>query len=263
MSDYDPGPPPALADHFAALPSFEEHRDLFWFDWGPVFYRGRLDGSARLLAIASDPGPTERVACRTLVGDAGQRVQGFLTRLGLTHDYVLVNAFPLALHPSRSSAARPLLAHEPYRGWLNALLDQVSGPAVEAVVAFGTNARAALRVWDHAPDVPTFTVSHPSNHSTADLLDSWREALPAIRAAVAVDPGGDNTGSNYGSTFEETDYAPIPARDLPFGLPDWVGDDHWGRTARPRHNNSVDRPASDPDHALVWRAPDTAPEGPL
>ena len=63
-------------------PAMREHRDLFWYDWGPVFYRGRLNGTARLLGIASDPGPTERVVCRTLVGDAGQRVQGFLTSSG-------------------------------------------------------------------------------------------------------------------------------------------------------------------------------------
>ena len=37
---------------------------------------------------------TERIACRILVGDTGQRVQGFLTRLGLDHSYVLFNAFP-------------------------------------------------------------------------------------------------------------------------------------------------------------------------
>ena len=61
MGDFDPGPPAALAQHFDALPSYADHRDLFWYDWGPVFYRGRLDGSAKLLGIASDPGPTERI----------------------------------------------------------------------------------------------------------------------------------------------------------------------------------------------------------
>jgi uracil-DNA glycosylase len=34
-----------------------------------------LDRSAKVLCIASDPGPTERIVGRTLVGDAGQRVQ--------------------------------------------------------------------------------------------------------------------------------------------------------------------------------------------
>lgn len=51
---FDPGAPPAtvfdkgpladLARHFAAVPGYQiataDHRDLFWWDWGPVFYRG-------------------------------------------------------------------------------------------------------------------------------------------------------------------------------------------------------------------------------
>ena len=96
MVAFDKGPPAALAQHFADLPDIApEFRSLFWYDWGPVFYRGRLTGRARFLGIASDPGPTERVVGRTLVGDAGQRVQGFLEKVGLTRSYVLVNAFPV------------------------------------------------------------------------------------------------------------------------------------------------------------------------
>jgi uracil-DNA glycosylase len=101
MIEFDRGPSKALAQHLADAPGYTAaQRKLFWYDWGPVFYRGRVSGTARLLGIASDPGPTERVACRTLVGDAGQRVQGFLSKLGLTRSYVLVNAHPLALHPA-------------------------------------------------------------------------------------------------------------------------------------------------------------------
>jgi hypothetical protein len=89
-----------LAGHFAAVPGYQiataDHRDLFWWDWGPVFYRGRLNKTAMVIGIASDPGPTERLVGRTLVGDAGQRVQGLLTKIGLTHSYVLVNAFAYA-----------------------------------------------------------------------------------------------------------------------------------------------------------------------
>ncbi len=85
MVSFDKGPPAPLAKHFAEVPDIpEKFREFFWYDWGPVFYRGRLSGNPKLLGIASDPGPTERLVCRTLVGDAGQRVQGFLDKLGLT-----------------------------------------------------------------------------------------------------------------------------------------------------------------------------------
>ena len=110
MIEFDPGPPAAVAEHLSEVPTIaQDQRRLFWYDWGPIFYRGRLDRSARVLCIASDPGPTERVAGRTLVGDAGQRVQGFLTKLGLDRSYVCVNAYPWALRPSMSFSARPVL----------------------------------------------------------------------------------------------------------------------------------------------------------
>ena len=67
MVEFDPGPSKSIANHLAALPSYAPHRNLFWYDWGPVFYRGRLNGTARFLGIASDPGPTERVVGRRAV----------------------------------------------------------------------------------------------------------------------------------------------------------------------------------------------------
>jgi hypothetical protein len=77
MSEFDRGPTARFAKLFDRVPDPTVPRE-FWFDWGPVFYRGRLDGSARVLRVASDPGPTERIAGRGLVGNAGQRVQGSL-----------------------------------------------------------------------------------------------------------------------------------------------------------------------------------------
>src|SRR3954467_15699922 len=129
--DFDPGPPSALAQHFEDVPSYSSKRDCFWYDWGPVFYRGRLDGSARFLGIASDPGPTERIACRTLVGDAGQRVQGFLTKLGLTRSYVLVNAYAYALLPSHAGDATAMLSEPDHLAWRNKLLNSVVGPKLQ------------------------------------------------------------------------------------------------------------------------------------
>ncbi len=45
----------------------------FRVEWGPVFHRGRLDGSARVLVLGQDPAQHETVARRILVGAAGQR----------------------------------------------------------------------------------------------------------------------------------------------------------------------------------------------
>jgi uracil-DNA glycosylase len=257
--EFDPGPPNAIAQHLAALPSVAAHRDLYWYDWGPIFYRGRLDGSARLLGIASDPGPTERIACRTLVGDAGQRVQGFLSKLGLTRSYVLVNAHAYAVHPGKADEAKPVLAEQKQRDWRNKLYDDIAGGDLEAIVAFGEQAQEALRLWSPPPGVETFELPHPSSHNATLLLNKWREAIPDLRAIVTPDPDGDSSLPNYGTSFREKDYARIPPRDLPFGLPAWFGDDSWGRKATPRHNNSVARPSRDPEHTLEWRAPKKQP----
>ena len=104
-------------DLFDACPDYTPFRDHFWFDWGPVFYRGRLDGSARVLCVASDPGATERIAGRTLVGDAGQRVQSFLVRLGLTRSYLCLNAFSYALIPSHGSAGATVVRNAELTTW--------------------------------------------------------------------------------------------------------------------------------------------------
>jgi uracil-DNA glycosylase len=38
--------------------------------WGPIFYRGRANGTARLLVIGQDPAQTEAVSRRILSGAA-------------------------------------------------------------------------------------------------------------------------------------------------------------------------------------------------
>jgi len=255
---YDRGPTARFLRHFARLPDHTAYRDLFWYDWGPVFYRGRLDASARVICVASDPGPTERVAGRSLVGDAGQRVQGFLSKLGITHSYVCLNAFVYALHPSKTGGAQPLLRDLEHVRWRNQLFDMVRGPDLEAIVAFGSNAQVAVGLWNAPPNTTIIQTYHPSYREQSRLLRSWRQAILQLRALVTPDPDGDPTGPNYGNGFRESDYTAIPKLDLPFGFPEWFGDDSWGRKASPRHNNCVGRPSPDDEHTLTWIAPNTA-----
>jgi hypothetical protein len=257
MAPFDPGPPEPFHAHFDALPDYTPFRSHFWFDWGPVFYRGRLDGTARVLCVASDPGPTERVAGRTLVGDAGQRVQGFLAKLGLTRSYLCVNAFAYALFPSHGFSVGPVLTDPAHRAWRNELFDMARTPELVAVIAFGRLARDALDLWPGSAGLTVVEVAHPSSREPKRLLDEWRAAIAQLRPLVTADPDGDPTLPTYGATFLERDYAPIPRGDLPFGAPAWLGDDAAGRKASPRRNNSVSRPSPDDRHTLIWRAPET------
>src|SRR4051795_12278966 len=253
VPDFDRGPSAALASHFGAVPDPPVKGD-FWFNWGPVFYRGRLDGSARVLCIASDPGPTERVAGRSLVGNAGQRVQGLLAKLGLTKSYVCLNAWAYAAHPSRASTERDKLDEQAQLKWRNELYDAVTGPKLQAIIAFGDMAQEAIKLWPGRPMAP-HEVPHPSSRDEKKLLDEWRAAVIDLRGIVTPDSDGDNTGPNYGSKFVEHDYAAIPRRDLPFGAPPFLGDDSWVRAKPGGAQNSVDRPSPDDGHTLRWHAP--------
>jgi uracil-DNA glycosylase len=253
-ADFDRGPPQAIASICLRCPRPGKPK-AFWTAWEPIFYRGRLDGTARVLCIASDPGPTERIAHRTLVGDAGQRVQGFLTKLGLTRSYLCINAFPYALHPSFGEDAAEMLAEPEQLAWRNQFYDAVRPEAVDAVIAFGANAQKAYDLWAHRPNVPVERIPHPSSRNEATLLHEWRDAIVRLRQQVAPDPDGDASGANYGASFREADYAPIPRHDLPFGVPSFLGDDSAGRHGHPRHNNCVDRPSPDDGHTLIWKAP--------
>jgi hypothetical protein len=252
MSGFDPGPLVAFADHFALVPP-PPVPERFWSDWGPVFYRGRTDGSARVLCIASDPGPTERVAGRTLVGDAGQRVQGFLSKLGLTRSYLCLNAFAFALFPSEAVAADEMLQVAEQATWRNRLYDIARTDELQAVVAFGRVAQAAVGLWEGKDGLTVCLVPHPSSHDEAALLNEWRGAIDELRTVVTPDDDGDATGANYGDDFQESDYTPIPRPDLPFGAPNFLGDDGWRRAAG--GFSSVSRPSPDDRHTLVWIAP--------
>ena len=73
----------------------------FRVEWGPIFHRGRLDGSARVLVIGQDPAQHETIVRRILVGEAGRRVQGFLSKLGITQSYVMLNTFLYSVYGER------------------------------------------------------------------------------------------------------------------------------------------------------------------
>src|SRR6266540_3867437 len=96
----------------------------FRLEWGPIFHRGRLDGTARVLVIGQDPAQHETIARRILVGEAGHRIQGFLFKLGIDRSYVMVNTFLYSVYGQGGGNQH---AHDPaiaaYRNqWLDALL---------------------------------------------------------------------------------------------------------------------------------------------
>jgi uracil-DNA glycosylase len=205
--------------------------------WGPIFYRGRADGSARLLVIGQDPAQTEAVTRRILSGQAGRRVQGFVEKLGVTRRYLMMNAFLYGIF--NQSMALPHL-HDPdieaYRNqWFEAAF---AAGRIEAVVTFGNPAFEAWQSFRATPVGQSVTVfHHRALHPTADkpqgpitraeLLDNWNVALQALHANIAK-PDVVKPLVLYGSDFLPGELPEIPSRDFPMGLPSWTrSTDFW------------------------------------
>ena len=251
--EFDRGPTTTMASLLMDHPDYTPVKDFFWFNWGPIFYRGRLNKTAKVLCVASDPGPTERIGDRALIGNAGQRVQGFLSKVGLNRSYVCLNGFVYALHPSNLSDGLKLLSDPAHTAWRNKVFDAATGPKLQAIVAFGDIAKKTIDLWDGKGNTPVFKTYHPSyRFDESKLTADWNRVIIELRKIITKDKGAKNNLPLYGDTIVESDYSPIPARDLPFGVAPFLGDERWLRTTS-RGMNSVSRPSGD-DFTLTWKA---------
>ncbi len=225
MPPFDSAPPPAWAALFdqAPIAHYETHPSgRFRTEFGPVFYRGRLDGTARLLIVGQDPSTDEILAQRILVGEAGQRVQGLLRKLGVERSYVMLNTFLFGVTGQFDAKLRAISAAGPILSYRNSLFDQVLATSpIEAILAFGAGARHAVDHWPADAPLRRFDLVHPT--SPSGVADSWNRALPELLAAVTPEPGLAPDPTPYGSDLTPGDSAPIPRLDLPFGLPTWHG----------------------------------------
>jgi uracil-DNA glycosylase len=217
----------------------------FRVEWGPIFHRGRLDGSARVLVIGQDPAQHETIVRRILIGEAGRRVQGFLAKLGITRSYVMLNTFLYSVFGSVDAAARKVPALIAYRHrWIEAVL---AGGSLEAVLTLGTLAAEAWATWKatatgQVSTLVAVAITHPTQPessskgdrtklaaATAAMLQNWNAGLqalaPTIRHADRALPL-----VLYADRFQDGDRVAIPEADFPAGLPAWMHeDDGWAR----------------------------------
>lgn len=212
--------------------------DAFRTEWGPVFHRGRLDGTARVLVIGQDPATHEAICRRILVGEAGQRVQGFLAKLGVTCRYVLVNAFLYSVF-GQGRGARHIddVGIVAYRHrWLDTIARR---NPLEAIVTIGGLADRAHDVWRATPagaacaavHVAMIHPTYPESASAsgtitkagamARLCASWNAALEVLAPIVTPDTPVPSL-ARYGDAITDADLAAIPAIDLPAGVPAWM-----------------------------------------
>jgi uracil-DNA glycosylase len=225
----------------------------FRIEWGPVFHRGRLDGSARVLLIGQDPAQHETILRRILVGEAGHRIQGFLAKLGIDRSYVMVNTYLYSVFGQGGGNRHKddkKIADYRHR-WLKALLQ---ANQIEAVVALGTLADRAWSLFRASPDGANVKVKYePITHPTAPesaggtraqhaaaikrMLENWNGALQSLHPLQHPDKSGQLR--LYGSSFKPGEKVEIPDIDVPPWAPDWMRlNDGWadrpgtGRTKR-------------------------------
>jgi len=217
----------------------------FRLEWGPIFHRGRLNGSARVLVIGQDPAQHEAIVRRILVGEAGRRVQGFLAKLGITQSYVLINTFLYSVYGSVKTATRKSPALVGYRHqWLNALL---IGTKVEAVVALGKAAEEAWQLWKATSEGQTSNIAfaaltHPTQpessskndktklaQATQKLFSNWNAGLQVLTPAI-THPDLPGPATPYGDAWADGERLAVPEGDFPAGLPAWMREqDGWAR----------------------------------
>jgi len=194
-------------------------KNVFHTRFGPVFYRGRLDGTARVLVVGQDPSSDETLAQRILVGKAGQITQNFLTKLGLTRSYVMFNTF---LYGVQSNSITPqLVSDATIQGYRNQLFDRAkSTNSLQAILAFGAHAHTSVSNWPGKGSLPVFNLTHPTAQS--GVANNWNSNLGSAQAKVTPDSDGHVDTTQY-STTADLPTTDIPRRDLSFGVPSWFG----------------------------------------
>ena len=245
MATYDPGPPHAWEELFASAPLDEmvNHSSRrFRVHFGPAFYRGRLDGTARVLIIGQDPGTDELLAHRTLIGHSGQRVQRLLGRIGVTRSYLMFNTFLYGVFHQFDAELRGIAQEPAIETWRNQAFDAAKAEnQLEAVLAFGAAARIAVERWPGSAGLPLFTLTHPAAPEATVVAD-WNRDLSEMAAVIAPDDDGTPDLTPY-VTMGSAEATDIPRMDLPFGVPSWHGTGGATRSVR----NGDDR--------LIWTAP--------
>jgi len=251
--EHDPGPSrssgwPAL---FAETPNYRGlaaavvGREAFRWQHGPMFFRGRLNGSASVLVVGQEGAQDESLSHRSFTGSTGARMQHLLRHLGLDRSYLFLNSFiypifgqyTLDLRPIAQDPRSPIVSHR------HRVLDKaVVDGDVRLVIAVGLAAKESITTWITAHGgtalpaqlesatlgslparLRVVGVLHPgsSSGSTKEIAADFTRAIGLIKGWLDADPAW--LPADAGMTRDLTTpyvYAadPVPFRDFPFGV---------------------------------------------
>jgi hypothetical protein len=251
--EHDPGPPSGSgwAELFAATPNYRKlgvevvGREAFRWHHGPMFYRGRLDGSAKVMVVGQEGAQDESLAHRSFTGGTGARMQYLLRFLGLDRSYLFVNSFVYPIFGQYTDDLRklaqdprsPIVIHR-HKIYDKAVVDG----DVRLVIAVGRAAKESVSTWikshggtaqpeslhtaslGNLPNrLHVVGVLHPggaSSGSTSAIKADFVRAIGRIRGWLQTDPGwlpaDPGMTRNLSAPFPYSSAA-IPFRDFPFG----------------------------------------------
>jgi len=251
--EHDPGPTTASgwAALFADTPNYRGlgravlGREAFRWHHGPMFFRGRLDGSAKVVLVGQEGAQDESLSHRSFTGGTGARMQHFLRHIGLDRSYLFLNSFVYPIFGQYSDMLRRIAQdlRSPITQHRNRILDKaVVDGDVRLVVAVGRAAKESIATWVRAhggsadPNqlhdatlgslpsrVRLVGVVHPgsaSGGSTGAIRADFQRACNVIRDRVDADPGwlpaDPGVPRNLDAAYQYRSAA-IPHRDFPFG----------------------------------------------
>jgi uracil-DNA glycosylase len=250
--EHDPGPPPGSgwAELFAATPNYRGlgvavvHREAFRWHFGPMFFRGRLDGTARVLVLGQEGAQDESLAHRSFTGSTGGRLQSFLRQLGLDRSYLFLNTFVYPIFGQYTMDLRPLAQdpRSPIVTHRHQLFDHaVATSDLRLVIAVGRAAKESVATWvsHHGGsadpealhqaktgdlDLKMVGVLHPGGAGSGGSLDaiklSFQAAMDQVRTWLTASPtwlpADPDMARDLGRPYEYA-AAAIPFRDFPFG----------------------------------------------
>lgn len=244
---FDKGPSASWAKRFFQAPRnyYLSHASgRFRTEFGPVYYRGRLNGSSKLLIVGQDPSTDEILAQRNLVGSSGQRVQKLLNKIGIDRSYIMLNTFLFGIKGQMDAAMNAIAVEPIILNYRNGLFDKIMAESViQAIISFGNGADLAINNWPGRPAaIPWFQLTHPS--APADItLPNWNGNLNNLQAAVTADKASLVNLTPYGNDFGVNDVADIPREDLSFAISEWHGTGGGTRSQR------------DGDTIIKWTSP--------
>jgi hypothetical protein len=241
FGDYDAGPGVRFAQLFmGGQPGLE------WPDFGvlgltagPSFgsgpiYRGR-PAAARVLILADQQSQDDLFTGRALCGESGQRMQAFLTALGIVSKYVILRVLPVDTLSLPANTVAAAVGHPQTVRVYQAMVDEIAAasPDLKLVLTLGPHAQALRQ---HLAGLAVPTVALKAWQEPGALAD-WQGKIAAIRAVSYAREIANPSFSYDGRRGQ------IPRQDLPYGTLRWIGTS--GDRASQAFDLSTQQPSAD------------------